>query len=173
MWRNATCCLSQKRKQESRPAMYTLHNQTLERVTEAKYLGVNLIEILYWGKQVTATVAKANTVSAFISQEPNGMSHRCPGSLLVLERFSPSSPGLHTSVVWDPHQQHLRSTLGMVQQHRSACRFLHDFSPRSSASALVAQLGLNSPQSLSRTRRRKDMACLMYKIMQGLVLLSM
>ena len=54
--------------------MYTLHNQTLERVTEAKYLGVNLIEILYWGKQVTATVAKANTVSAFIYRNLTG----CP-----------------------------------------------------------------------------------------------
>ena len=49
----------------------------------------------------------------------------------------------YTSVVWDPHQQHLKSILEMVQWRSASC-ILQDFSPTSSASALVAQLQLEN-----------------------------
>ena len=67
-------------------------------------------------------------------------------------------------MVWDLHQQHLKSTLEVVQQ-RSARRILHDFSPTSSASVLVAQLQLENLQFL----RTSDKVCIMYKIMNDLV----
>ena len=70
----------------------------------------------------------------------------------------------YASVVWDPHQQHLKSTLEMVQQ-QSARRILHDSSPTSSASALVTQRQLEKLQS----RRTSDKVCMMYKIMNSLV----
>ena len=70
----------------------------------------------------------------------------------------------YASVVWDPHQQHLKSTLEMVQR-RSAYCILRDFSPMSSASALVAQLQLDNMQSW----RTSDKVCMMDTILNGLV----
>ena len=70
----------------------------------------------------------------------------------------------YTSVVWDSHQQHLKSTLEMMQPW-SACGILHDFSPTSSASALVAQLQLENLQSSWTS----DKVCTMYKIMNELL----
>ena len=66
--------------------------------------------------------------------------------------------------MWDPHQQHLKSTLEMVQR-RSARRILHDLSPTSSASDLVAQLQLGNLQS----GRTSGKVCRMYKTMTSLV----
>ena len=70
----------------------------------------------------------------------------------------------YVAMMWDPHKQHLKSRLEMVQW-RSACHILHDFSPTSRASAQVAQLQLKNLQS----RRPSDKVCMMYKIMNGLV----
>ena len=67
-------------------------------------------------------------------------------------------------VVWDPRQQHLKSTLEMVQR-RSARRILRDVSPTSSASAQVVQLQLENLQS----GRTSNKVCMVYKIMNGLV----
>ena len=67
-------------------------------------------------------------------------------------------------MMWEPHQQHLKSTLEMVQR-QSARRILHDFSPTSSASALVTQRQLEKLQS----RRTSDKVCRMYMTMTGLV----
>ena len=68
------------------------------------------------------------------------------------------------SVVWDPHQQHLKSTVELVQQWSVHC-ILHDFSPNSGASVLVAQLQLENLQS----RRTSDKVCMRHKIMNRLV----
>ena len=66
--------------------------------------------------------------------------------------------------MWEPHQQHLKSTMEMVQR-QSARRILHDFSPTSSASALVTKRQLEKLQS----RRTSDKVCRMYMTMNGLV----
>ena len=59
-------------------------------------------------------------------------------------------------------KQHLKSTLEMM--HRLSARgILHDFSPTSSASALVAQLRLENQQS----RRTSDKVCMVYRVMNG------
>ena len=73
----------------------------------------------------------------------------------------------YTSPLWDPHRQHLASTLEMVQR-RSARRILQDFCTTSSASEMVAKLHL---EPLSK-RRTADKACMMYKVMHGLMDLS-
>ena len=41
---------------------YKLHNQTLDKVTSAKYLGIEITENLHWGKHIQETTAKANKV---------------------------------------------------------------------------------------------------------------
>ena len=62
------------RKKARSETRYTLHKQTLERAADAKYFSASLTETLPWGKQVTATAAKANRVNAFVYKNQNG----CP-----------------------------------------------------------------------------------------------
>jgi hypothetical protein len=59
--------------------------------------------------------------------------------------------------VWDPFQQNLSEALELVQR-RAARRILHDFSPQTSALALVRQRDL---QTLSE-RRKIDKAAMIY-----------
>ena len=49
---------------ERNKTSYTMHDQTLHKVTRAKYLRVETTENLHWGKHIQATAAKTNTVSA-------------------------------------------------------------------------------------------------------------
>ena len=51
-------------EKEPDPLQLHLHNQTLERVASAKYLGVELTETLHWGEHIQSTAAKVNKVSA-------------------------------------------------------------------------------------------------------------
>ena len=100
-------------------------------------------------------------MSAFAYRNLKGCSsavqaHRYEGLVHVVLEFA--------SMAWDPHQQRLKSTLELVQR-RTARRVLHDFSPTSNASALVAQVQQENLQS----RRTSDKVCTTYKIMNGLV----
>ena len=130
--------LSISRKRTRIPTSYTLHGHTLERVSDAKYLGVNITEKLHWGTHVQSIAAKANRACAFVQRNLKGCSTRiqthCYKSLArpILE---------YASTVWDPHQQHLISKLEMTQR-RAARRILQDYGLKTSASALVAQLQL-------------------------------
>ena len=136
----------------------------LHKVTSVKYIGVEITEHLHWGKHIEATTAKANKVNTFAYRNfkgcPTDVQTHCYKSLVrpVLE---------YTAVVCDPHQQHLKSSLEMVQR-RSDRRILHDFSCTSSASALVAQLQLENLQS----RRTSDRVSMMYNIINGLVVVN-
>ena len=57
--------LTVTKKRNRIPTSYTLHNQTLERVTSAKYLELELMENFHGGKHIQSTAANATTVSAF------------------------------------------------------------------------------------------------------------
>ena len=75
-----------------------LHQQPLERVASAKYLGIQLTGGLHWGKHAQSTAAKANRTSVFTSRNLKGCppqvdSHCYKGLVrLVLE---------YASVMWD------------------------------------------------------------------------
>ena len=156
--------LSVSRKRTRIPTSYTLNGQSLARVSEAKYLGLNITENLHWGTHVQSIVAKSNRVCAFIHRNLKGCSTKiqthCYKSLArpILEYASP---------VWDPHQQNLIDKLEMTQR-RAARRILEDYSTKSSASALVAKLHLDSLQQ----RRAIDKVSMIYKIINDHVDLS-
>ena len=118
------------------PISYILPNQTLERVGSTKHRGVELAESRHRGETHPVNCCKIKQSECLCIQGPEGIPSCCPHTP-VLE---------YASMAWDPPQQHLKSTLVMVQR-RSARRILHDFSPTSSASALVAQLQLENLQS--------------------------
>ena len=65
----------------------------------------------------------------------------------------------YVSTVWDPHHQCDINAIETVQR-RSARRICNDFSPFTSASRLLANLGLEPLCA----RRRKDKAVLFHKI---------
>ena len=103
--------LTVTKKRNRIPTSYTLHNQTLEGVTSAKYLGVELTENLHCGKHIQSTVATANKVSTFAYRNLKG----CPPADQTHCYKGLVHPVLeYASVVWDPHQHHLKSTLEMV-----------------------------------------------------------
>ena len=66
--------LTVTKKRNRIPTSYTLHNQTLVRVANAKYLGVMLTENLHLGKDIKSAAAKDNKMSAFACRNLKG----CP-----------------------------------------------------------------------------------------------
>ena len=160
---NASKChvLSVTRKTNPIPPNYTIHNQTLENVTSAKYLGVEISNDLSWGTHINQVCNKANKTSAFLYRNLRG----CRTSTQTTCYKTIVRPLLeYASPVWDPPQEGLRNSLEMVQR-RAARRILHDFRPTTSASGLVARLELD-PLKLRRTSSK---ATAMYKIVNGLV----
>ena len=154
--------LTVSRKQKSRVnSDYVLHGHTLETVKNATYLGVNLASDLDWGKHIGTITAKGNRTAAFVPRNLKGcttkvQSHCFKGLVRpVLE---------YASVVWNPYKENHKNAVDMVQC-RAARRICNDYRRTTSTTALVQRLGL---ESLER-RRVTDRACVMYKVMQGLI----
>ena len=119
MWLNVMCCVTKMRNPKS--SDYILHDHVLERVSSAKYLGVELTEHLHWGKHIHTSTAKANKASIpiYISLKgcPATVHSQCYKSLVrpVLE---------YSSAVWDPHQKNLKSDPEMVQRRAARRTFI-------------------------------------------------
>jgi len=160
---NAGKCLLLRvtRKQKPIEAKYILHNQILECVASAKYLGLEIASDLNWGKHIHNCTTKANRASAFayrnIKGSPTRVQVRCyKGIVRPLMEYA--------STVWDPHQANHTNLLERVQR-RSARRILHNFSRTCSASAMVRQLGLQTLES----RRTTAKASMIYKMVNDIV----
>merc|ERR1711867_320761 len=69
---------------------YTLHQQHLERVQSAKYLGVEICHNLSWRKHAETVVSKANRASAFVTRNWRA----------VLNRFKPTASGVWSARCW-------------------------------------------------------------------------
>ena len=139
---------------------YTLHQQPLQRVQSAKYLGIEIAHDLRWNQHVQCIASKANKASAFLTRNLRACSNEtkthCYKALSrpLMEYASP---------IWDPSQQTLRNTLEATQR-RAARRITNNFDPASSASEILTSLNL---QPL-HTRRQTDKATFMYKMINGL-----
>merc|ERR1711867_13262 len=117
---------------------YTLHQQHLERVQSAKYLGVEICHNLSWRKHAEAVVSRANRASAFVTRNLQG----CPEQVQAHCFRGMVRPVLeYASSVWDPHQQYLINSLESVQR-RTARRIVRDFSPTTSCSELLSRLNI-------------------------------
>lgn len=140
---------------------YKLHNQTLEEVQSAKYLGVELTNKLNWGQHIANITAKANRTSAFVYRNLKG----CPIAVQTHCYKSLVRPLLeYASPVWDPHQEGLSDRVEKIQG-RAARRILHDFSWETRSATLVRKLNLET----LRERRKIDKVTALYKILNGLV----
>ena len=142
-------------------ADYKLHDQTLEPVKDAVYLGVNLTQNLDWGKHIGSKAAKANSTSSFVARNLKG----CPTAVQTHCFKALVRPAVeYASVVWSPYKKDQKETLEKVQR-RAARRICCDYRRTTSATALLQRLGMESLES----RRVMDRACMTYKVMKSLV----
>ena len=138
---------------------YTLHQQPLERVQSARYLGVEIAHDLSWRRHVEAIVAKANRASAFVTRNLQG----CPDKVQVHCFKGLVRPVLeYASSVWDPHQRYLIDSLESVQR-RTARRIVRDYRPTTSCSELLSRLNI----PLLGARRQLSKATMLYKALHG------
>ena len=147
------------------PTSYTLHGQTLETVSSARYLGVDLPSNLSWNTHVNRISSTANRTLGFLKRNiktSNQKVRECGYKALVRPQLEYASP------VWDPHSQTNIDRLEAVQR-RAARWTVSDYSTYSSVTEMLERLGWRS-----LAQRRSDARlCLFYKIVYGLVAIPM
>ena len=140
---------------------YTIHNQVLETVESAKYLGITIHNKLNWNTHINQVVKKANNSRAFLQRNIN----QCPSKTKQLCYKALVRPQMeYASVVWDPHTSANINKLEMVQR-RSARFITGDYHRTSSVTAMMDNLKLLPLQK----RRKNDKLLMFYKIIHGLV----
>ena len=117
---NAAKCnaITITRKRQKIVNDYKLHNQTLERVSSATYLGVELSSDLTWSTHINKTCSKANKHLAFIRRNLR-INNRTIKETAYKALVRPVPE--YCAPVWDPHHKKYTQKLEMVQ--RRAARF--------------------------------------------------
>ena len=153
--------ISITRKRNKLSHQYTLHNQELESVPSATYLGVELASDLTWSTHINKTCNKANKQLGFLRRNIQIKNTKVKETVYkgivrpVLE---------YSCTVWDPHHQKYIDMLEMVQ--RRAARFtLKQYYYRSSVTDMINQLGWESLEA----RRKNTRLVMFYKIQHFLV----
>ena len=144
---------------------YTLHGQTLEITTDAKYLGITLTNKLNWKTHIDNITNKANRSLGFIKRNiktKHVKTRQTAYKTLVRPQLE------YSSSAWDPYTKDQIAQLEQVQR-RAARWCLHDYSPLSSVSAMLDQLGWHTLQQ----RRQTSRAILLHKIVYGKVAIQM
>ena len=98
---------------------YSLHNETLRRVSSTKYLGVTISSELNWNGHILNITGRANQALGFAKRNINTRSQKIRSmayKALVRPRLE------YCASVWDPHTQCAVQRLEMVQ--RRAARFV-------------------------------------------------
>ena len=140
---------------------YSIHDQTLENVETAKYLGVNLHNKLCWNNHIKQITKKANTTRSFLQRNM----HQCPRPTKVLCYQTLIRPLTeYASVIWDPFTESNIRKLEMVQR-RSARFVFGDYRTTSSVTNMLNQLQWTSLQE----RRAQARAIMMYRVVHRLV----
>ena len=140
---------------------YTIHNQILNPVDSAKYLGVTLNNKLSWNPHINQITKKANNTRAFLQRNI----HQCPSSTKALCYKTLVRPQLeYASTVWDPFTSTNRDQIEMVQ--RRAARFVTgNYHRTSSVNAMLEKLKWETLEH----RRKIAKVLMIYKIKRELV----
>ena len=140
---------------------YTMHNQVLESVSSARYLGVDLSVNLNFNTHINRITSNANKSLGFLKRN---IRYKHPG---VREAAYKTViwPQLEYSYnVWSPHTQTYTRKIDMVQR-RAARWTLNRYSTYDSVTEMQSQLGWRALD----LRRADARLCMLYKIMNGLV----
>ncbi|XP_054752468.1 uncharacterized protein LOC129258037 [Lytechinus pictus] len=115
---------------------YSIHDQPLQKVSSAKYLGVHIHQNMKWNHHISMVTKKANSTRAFLQRNL----HSCPRSVQVLCYKSLLRPVLEYGCeMWDPFTKDNTRKLEMVQ--RRYARFtMGDHRRTSSVTDMLRQL---------------------------------
>ena len=139
---------------------YFMHNQELESVDTAKYLGVNISRDLNWNIHINNIAASANRTLGLVKRNVQTKNK----DIRTLAYNSLVRPQVeYGSVVWSPYMKENKDKIEMVQ--RRAARWVsNDYSTYSSVT------GASNLEWRSLENRRYDARLLMfYKIIYDLV----
>ena len=135
---------------------YRVHDQHLQTVKQAKYLGATISSDLSWNQHVDNTVKKATNTLNFLRRNirdcPPRVNEQCYKTLVrpIME---------YASCVWDPNTNTNINKLEMVQ--RRAARFVKgDYDMTSSVTTIPNELGWDTLQE----RRQHAKATMFYRI---------
>ena len=126
---------------------YNIHNENLEKVDTAKYLGVEIHKKLKWNQHVAAICKKSNRILNFLQRNLRG----CTKSIKEKAYNIYVKPILnYAAPIWNPvNNQALIKQIEKVQ--RKAARFVFaNWSWESSPSKMIENLGWNSLESLRK-----------------------
>ena len=110
--------ISVTRKRNPVAYSYSLHIETLRRVSSTKYLGVTIGSALDWNRYISNITRRANQALGFAKRNINTRSQKIRSmayKALVRPRLE------YCASVWDPHTQCAAQRLEMVQ--RRAARY--------------------------------------------------
>ena len=140
---------------------YILHNETLEQVTETKYLGVTLQSNLSWDKHINTICTKANKMLGLLRRNLK----TAPAKTKELGYKALVRPVLeYASSVWDPHCKKDIDKIEKIQ--RRAARFvLNRYKKVDSVSSMLKDLKWETLEK----RRKKARLTMFYKIHNGQV----
>jgi hypothetical protein len=140
---------------------YTVHDHTLEEVSEAKYLGVTLSNNLSWNTHIDMPTKKVHRTLGFLWRNlwqcPSSTKESCYNTLVQpITEFA--------ATVWDPHTQCNIKKVESVQ--RKAARFVtNNHSRESSVTAMLKQLQWDTLAE----RRAKSKIHMIHRIQHNLV----
>ena len=119
------------------PTNYTLHGETLEVVTNACYLGVDIVNDLSWKTHVTRTTNNANKSLSFVRRNlksKNTSLREKAYKAIVRPQLEYAAP------LRDPHTKEDIKRIEGVQR-RAARWVLWDYSPYLSVTDMIGKLG--------------------------------
>lgn len=153
--------LSITQKRNSFKFNYKLHDHSLEKVENAKYLGVTLQSNLKWDKHINTITGKANQSLGFLRRNLKVSSTKVKDhayKALVRPKLE------YSSSVWDPHTKTQKDQIEKVQ--RRAARYASNRYHNTSSVTNMMQTLNWPPLEIRRTRSRLIM---FYKIIHYVV----
>ena len=92
---------------------YSLENEILQEVSDAKYLGIQIDNKLDWNKHISTVAARGQSKLAFLNRNLKG----CPKKLRDTAYISLIRPALEYSCsVWHPHKKSNKDKIEKVQR---------------------------------------------------------
>ena len=115
---------------------YSLGNEILQEVSDAKYLGIQIDNKLDWNNHISTVAARGQSKLAFLNRNLKG----CPKKLRDTAYISLIRPALEYSCsVWRPHKKSNKDKIEKVQ--RRAARFVsNNFRRKASVSEMLHDL---------------------------------
>lgn len=140
---------------------YTLHGQTLEPVSDARYLGVDRRTDLSWSRHIQRVSTKAINTLGFLRRN---ITTKHQGIRETAYKTMVRAQVEYASTVWCPHTQDNIRKVEMVQ--RRAVRWVkNNNSPYASVTEMQDSLGWSSLEQ----RRAEARLAMFFKIVHGLV----